>query len=141
MDKAKIRHPVSLELLIISFVQITAILSSLWLMTEPDANSNEGSEPFYKTARYSAIIFGFFIVFSMIACLASRQVGFGYIMLVLSGVFYGDLMRNSLSAEQKSALSLTDNRVFVMSNLVVIFSVVFSIILFGLYMLERTGLN
>lgn len=146
MDKSKsksgaqVRHPISIELLVISFVQIIAILSSLWLITEPDNTNNIGSELFYKSNRYTAIGFGFFIVFAMIGCLATRQVGFGYIMLVLSGVFYGELMRNTLSSMNRIGENITDSRIFVMSNLVIVFSFVFSFILFALYILERTGL-
>lgn len=131
------KHPVSIELLLISFVMIAALLSAQWLISTPQKRV---SGTFFTINRYSALIFGFILVVAIAMSLALRKVGFGFIILILAGSLYGELVRNTLSVEDRENPGTTDRRIYVMSNLIIVFSVLFGIILSLMYILERVGL-
>lgn len=135
-------HPVSLELVLIGFIVMAGILSSLWLITEDVEDRPQST--FYKTNKYLSITVGFVLVGSISIAMASKQTGFGFIMLILSSVLFGELLKNLLTIEDKTSvgtLSQNDKRIFVASNLVQVFGIVFSLILSLMYILERVNLD
>lgn len=128
------KDAVSLEIIIISFVMVSAILSCQWMISTPEEDS-EGT--FKRTNRYVSLAFGFIICAAILIALASQNVGFGFIMIFLTGILYSELVRNTLDIDSKVKFSSSERRIFVMSNMIGIFSVLFSIILSLMYILER----
>jgi len=131
------KDQVSIEIIIISFVMISAILTSQWFISNPEIKEES---IFRRNNRYVAIGFGFFLVFAILLSLAMKMVGFGFIMLFLSTMLYSELVRNSLDLESRIKSSVEDRRIYTMSNMVGILSIIFSIILSLMYILEREGL-
>lgn len=126
------------ETMLMSLLYLAVIISALWLITEPISNSNFDSRKlFYKINYYISIIYGFFLTIMIIVCLSSNNAGFGYYILILSGTFFAEFMRNTLDIEDRVNRSINENRVFVMSGIVTTFSVIFPIIMIYLELLER----
>ena len=132
------KNQVSIEVIIISFVMITAILTSQWFISNPEIKEES---TFRRNNRYVAIAFGFLLVFAILLSLAMKMVGFGFIMLFLSTMLYSELVRNTLDLESRIKSAVEDRRIYVMSNMVGVLSIIFSIILSLMYILERVGLS
>lgn len=122
---------VSIESIVISFVMVIALLTNIWSLTF--AVDSTISQNYYKAVQYTAIPFNFLLVFLILGLLGTRNTGFSLIILIYSCALAGELTRFAIGFRDTG----TDNRIFITSNVLTVFGLLFGSILSIIYVLER----
>ena len=122
----------SLETILITFALVAALLANIWSLTfDVDVSNTD----FYRDMKYINIPVCFILIGLLLIAVGSRNAGFGFIILVYGCSLAGTLTRLSMGFNN----SVTDQRLFITSNSLEVFGILFGTIIAVTQVFELVG--
>lgn len=110
---------------------VIALLSNIWTLTF--SVDSTISVNFYKAVQYTAIPFNFLLILIILCLLGTKNTGFSLIIAIYACALAGELTRFAIGFRDTG----TDNRIFITSNVLTVFGLLFGSLLSVIYVLER----
>lgn len=120
----------SLDVILMAFIMVAALLCNIWSITFSQKLKKTG---FYRTTKYTALVYSFVNIFWILTALGARKHGFYLVAAIYSTSLCGELSRLIILFNSTDQ----DNRIFITSNVLSIFGLLFGTIMAVTYMIGK----